>query len=139
MNSKSRTISYTPLHLLSRETGNLEVAELLLEHDADPNILTVFFGDGPLSTALQKDRPGLVQLLLKHGADPNARGNNGQTPLHAVSLRRDWPVKAIQGLLELGADVNSQDNKGTTPLQVASRYGKKHIVQLLLQHGAEGT
>ena len=47
-------------------------------------------------------------------------------------------LKAAQGLVELGVDVNLQDNRGMTPLQVAPQWGRKRIVQLLLQHGAEG-
>ena len=90
-------------------------------------------------TALQKGHPGLVQLLLKHGADPNARDVYGQAVLQAVSLVGD--LRVAQGLQELGVNVNSQDNRGTTPPQLASQYEQKqkHIVQLLLQHGAEGT
>jgi ankyrin repeat protein len=135
MNSKT-DIGITPLSLLSVQNGNLEVATVLLEHGADPNIRPGY-GEGPLYVTLQKGHPGLVRLMLKHGADPIARDDYGQTLLHVASQRGD--LKAAQGLVELGVDVNSQDNRGTTPLQVASWYGQKHIVQLLLQHGAEGT
>jgi ankyrin repeat protein len=135
VNSKV-VIDITPLCLLSGRTGNLAVAEVLLEHDADPNILTRY-GEGPLSMALQGGHPDLVQLLLKHGADPNARDDYGQTLLHVASRVGD--LKTARGLLKLGVAVNPQDNEGATPLQVASRDGQEHIVQLLLQHSAEGT
>jgi len=123
----------TPLCLLSDNSINLEVAEILLEYGADPNIRLY----GPLYIALQNSHSGLVQLLLKHGADPNARDVDGQTLLHMACRR--WNLKIVQGLLELGVDVNSQDSEGMTPLQVASRLEHTEIVQLLSQHGAEGT
>ncbi|KAN0120604.1 hypothetical protein V8E52_004431 [Russula decolorans] len=123
----------TPLYLFSSSTGNLEVAELLLEHGADPNIQPRY---SPLYVALENGHPGLVQLLLKHGADPNAQDDDGRSLLH-MAASRYGDLKAAQGLLELGADVDSQDNEGTTPLQLASLYGQKDIVQLLLQHGAD--
>ena len=126
----------TPLLHLSMNNGNLEVAEMLLEHGADPNIRSTY-DDGPLYAALRNGHSGPAQLLLKHGANPNTRDGSGQTPLHIACRRGD--LKAAQGLLELRVDVSSRNNGGQTPLQTASRYGNEHLVQLLLQHGAEET
>ena len=125
----------TPLSILSQHDGNMELAEVLLLHGADPNIRPNRHWS-PLYYALHRGRPGLVQLLLKHGANPNDWGF-GQTPLHVAAERGD--LKVAQALLEFRVDVNSQDSEGMTPLQVASRRGWNHIVQLLLQHGAKGT
>lgn len=81
VNSEDDT-GWTPLFLLSSSTGNLEVAKVLLEHGADPNVRPRC---SPLYAALQRGHLDLVQLLLKHGADPNARDDHGDTLLHVAS------------------------------------------------------
>src|SRR5258708_4251558 len=126
----------TPLYVLS-EWGkpNLELAQLLLDHGASPNIRCIDVTD-PLCIALGMGNEDLVQLLLKHGANPNTRDDIGQTLLHVSSKQGD--PKATQGLLKLGVDVNARDDTGHTPLQVALERDYEQVVQLLLQHGAEG-
>ena len=126
----------TPLRLLSERSGNMELAQLLLERGADPHLRSRY-GTDSLYTALWKGRLGLAQLLLEHGADPNARDVDGQTLLHVSSQGRDW--KVARELMKLDVDINSRDNQGRTPLQVALENGSKKIVQLLLEHGAEST
>ena len=132
VNSEDDT-GWTPLFLLSSSTGNLEVAEVLLEHGADPNVRPRC---SPLYAAFQWGHLDLVQLLLKHGADPNARDDHGDTLLHVASGR---DLRAVEWLLGHGVDVNSQGSGGITPLQVASQHEQKYIVQYLLQHGAKET
>jgi ankyrin repeat protein len=125
----------TPLRALSESTGNLEVAQMLLERGADPNARCLEEKDS-LYMALERGTPGLAQLLLKHGADPNARGFDRQTLLHVFSRNGNW--KVARELLKLDVDINSRDNQSRTPLQVALEEGGDEVVQLLLEHGAEG-
>ena len=139
VNSKAHVIS-TPLHSVF-ESGmhlelRLEVAQVLLEHGADPGVRS-FTGKDSFYMALELGHQGLVQLLLKHGADPNTRDDKGRTLLHVASKLGNTEV--AQGLLELDVDVNSRDNQGLTPLQVALRHGKEEVAEILLQHGAKGT
>ena len=135
VNSKTR-LGMTPLRVLSHSNGNPETAEVLLEHGADPNILPGS-SKSSLYVALEEGYLGLVQLLLEHGANPNVGKTFGRTPLHLAARQGD--LKTTQALLELRVDVNSLDDEGRTPLQIASQHGWNHIVQLLLQHGAEET
>ena len=60
--------------------GHVEVARLLLEHGADPE-LEMEQGWRALMTAAQQGFAPIVQLLLEHGADPGARNKNGDTAL----------------------------------------------------------
>ena len=39
-------------------------------------------------------------------------------------------------LLAVGADVDSRNHEGMTPLHLAARDGHAHLVQLLIDHGA---
>ena len=126
----------TPLFFLSKGSGNLEIAQVLLEYGANPNIWSKF-DENILYAALQKGHQGLAQLLLKHGADPDGRDVDGKALLHVAS--RKGESKVAQGSLELGADVNLHDNQGRTPLQVALQYGREEVADILLQHGAQLT
>jgi len=126
----------TPLRVLSGlRDPSLELAQLLLDYGADPNIRCTY-GMDSLYMALGMGNEDLVQLLLKRGANPNTRDDIGQTLLHVSSKQGD--PKATQGLLKLGVDVNARDDTGHTPLQVALERDYEQVVQLLLQHGAEG-
>jgi ankyrin repeat protein len=124
----------TPLSLLLDNNGNLEVAQLLLEHGADPNVRSGT-GRDSLYRALKNGQLDLVQLLVKHGTDLNTRDVDGQTLLHMSSQRGDR--KVAQELLILDVDIHSRDNRGRTPLQVALEGGNDQVVQLLLQYGAK--
>jgi ankyrin repeat protein len=120
---------------VSERSGNLEVAQLLLEHGADPSVRCKY-GLDSLYMAILKGHQGLVHLLLKRGADPSALDDDGQTLLHVSSERGDLEV--TQRLLELGVDVNSRNKQGRTSLQVAP-WNDEQIQQLLLQYGAQRT
>jgi uncharacterized protein len=130
---------------MASRAGHVEVAQLLLESNADPNTWDTL-GNTPLFDALERGPPELVQLLLQHGADPNAQKSSGESLLHIAS-RRGY-MRAIQQLLELGANVHVRDDLGQTPFQVASlcswtkpgielQREKYEIEQILLKSGAE--
>ena len=127
--------------------GHVEVAELLLKHGADVNVLEST-GKTMLLVAVSLLRHhdnilNMVEFLLIHGADVNARDDTFASSLHLIeghSFTR--PVVAI--LLKHGADVNSQDNNGKTPLHILLERAKhgyeEHVfihVRLLLEHGAD--
>ncbi len=55
------------------------VAEILLDHGADPTIANDE-GNTPLHGAVMRNRLRIVELLLEHGARLNAVNNDGETP-----------------------------------------------------------
>lgn len=63
-----------------------------------------------------------VQLLVEGGADVNARGSDGNVPLHGVAVMPDTDQRLIDGTLKFPPEIH-----GTILA----------IVRLLLQHGAD--
>ena len=127
----------TLLHKAS-STGNVNVAQLLLEHGVNINVRN---GEGhtPMHRGLMGSAAAhsfdMTQLLLEHGADLNALDDTQSTPLH-VALQY-VSVEPARLLLKHGARVDALDNDHSTPLHVASRSGNAEAAALLLEHGAD--
>ena len=66
----------------------------------------------------------------------NARGWEGQTPLHEVARTNDNP-EVIAALLKAGADVNVRAGGGRTPLHTAAKEANPAVVAVLLEAGAD--
>ena len=74
----------------------------------------------------------VAQSLLDHGADVNAINLNGETALH-LSVRRGKP-SLTRLFLARGADITLKDRLRHPPLTLASKFGRRETVRLLLQH-----
>ena len=90
------------------------------EHTERPNT--------PLSTAVSRLDPEMVEMLLKAGADPD-RKSSGIPPLH-WALPKFFTQESIELshviiglLLEAGADIQLQSDDGQTLLDKAIKYG----------------
>src|SRR5260370_1385094 len=83
--------------------GSLEIASLLLDHRANPNVATVL-GFTPLARAVADNKQETARLLLDRGADPNCTDSQGQSP-----LSYDRPA-FTEMLLQHGANVNARDS-----------------------------
>jgi len=68
---------------------NLEIARLLLENRADPNIIQSK-GVTPLHEAAQNGNPEMIELLLKYEADPEAKMSDGETPMD-IANKKHYP------------------------------------------------
>ena len=73
-------IGYSSLHFCGQEQ-NIEVAKILLENGANPNILDKH-DNSPLWTAIfnSKGKFELVELLRINNADPNQKNKYGRSP-----------------------------------------------------------
>jgi cytohesin len=90
----------------------------------------------PLHCAAEGGHKHVVSMLLEAGANVNAIDYSNCTPLYrALRGRR---LAAATELLKAGADVNVRELfNSRTPLHIASSFGSKVLVSLLLEAGAD--
>jgi ankyrin repeat protein len=143
----------TPIKLAVR---NQKVAELLLDHGANPNDVyrdvllmgcnfsfaeallkrgadlnpVMWDGETLLHVAIHWGRIASAEWLLQNGADPNtARVKNLWTPLHQAASRGN--ARVVAALLERGASRKARDHDGRTPLDVAREKRRGSVVEIL--------
>lgn len=122
-----------PLHIAIM-ANSLNIARLLIEKGADPNIKTED-GTSPLHVAIAKGNLEIVKLLIEYGADVNSRKDDGVTPLHSAAWFGQIDIAKL--LIDHGADVNAQNEDGNTLLHTAVFKDKKEMVELILINGAD--
>jgi ankyrin repeat protein len=123
----------TPLLLVARETGNIEMARLLIAGGADVNAMDRF-GAPPLGLAAWRGFRGLVNLFLDEGALlPPADSWD------AKSLAMLSAEKGLERLFLLcadsGVDLNMRNDRGGSLLHSASQGGAELIVARMLDMG----
>jgi len=138
---------HTPLHAAAANC-HLDVAQLLLAHEADINAQDNN-GTTPLCWSVKASLPwtpvvhqlqlDMTQLLLDRGADHNIQDNVGYTPLHwALGIGYLHITKA---LIFAGANIFAKDKKCRTPLDLAKNiYNlelRKNVVRILVLKGLE--
>jgi ankyrin repeat protein len=120
----------TPLHF----AATAEVAELLLEHEAD-RLACDGHGRTPLHFACQSGHLDVAELLICSGAAVDAPARDGMTPL--LWAAQEGHNGIVRRLLTAGASVNRPDHAGRTALHRAAWRGHAAVVQQLLQGGAD--
>ena len=120
----------TPLHEVA-EMGHVSVAKLLLEKGAKVNVRDKWKCT-PLHQAVAWKQARMVQLLLQYDAKATG-GTLLQDVMNMDVIKEDVIIKLIQR----GADVNATDMTGQTPMHTAVKYGRLHIVWLLMEAGAD--
>lgn len=122
-----------PLHLASEP----EIAGLLLEHGAEPDVLDQR-GGTPLQIAAANGKTAMIKFLLEHGAAVDLPNEEGGTPLMAACTHGE--SRAVKLLVEAGADVNHRGHSNRTPLHQAVQGNQKArttIIGQLLSAGAD--
>ena len=127
----------TPLHYAADLSETMkavavEIAKILLDNDADPNVQNKH-GFEPLRTAVLYENTELVELLLNHDANPNAQNTLGEGPLHIAAK---YNVEITLLLLNHGADPNMLGYKGRAPIHYAAIARNEETMRLLRQRGA---
>eukprot|EP01083_Nonionella_stella_P107793 312642_1 len=118
--------------IIAASQGNTDMAEILLEGSADPNIVNNR-GESALTHAAYAANLELVELLLSH----KARVDIGH-PVVAATHINSFAV--VTALLDAGASANEVKSFGTEPhsaLSTACSQGQVEICELLLERGAD--
>ncbi|KAF2192454.1 ankyrin repeat protein, partial [Zopfia rhizophila CBS 207.26] len=93
-------------------------------------------GCTPLWNAAKGGFEATVKLLLDHGADPDSPSRDGETPLAVAAYWNSYAI-AMQLIATGRVDVNvKRGYYERTPLIEMAENGKKEIVALLIEKGA---
>jgi tyrosine-protein kinase len=119
----------TPLHLAA-EKGDPELVEVLLKHGADTSIRDST-GTTALHVAVRSDFAHIVRLLVEVGrADVQERNSStGWVALHEAAFRGH--LESARMLIFLNAPIQPRTQEDDFPRDLAHRYGKKNVVELL--------
>lgn len=125
--------SHFPLHY----APNTACAELLLDHDAELNVLNAE-GQTPLYTACRNiGSASLTDFFLSKGpSDVNKADFSQQTPLHAATGSGVY-LPFIDVLVEAGADINARNRSGDSPLRFAVIYNMHELLHNMLKISVE--
>lgn len=113
-------------------SGDVMLMRMLLEHGADPKLVTKNHTTALMSAAGVGWRDGktrgteaevveAVKICLEQGIEVNAANDNGDTAMHGAASR--GADRMVQFLADQGARVDTKDKKGRTPLDVAMGVG----------------
>jgi ankyrin repeat protein len=159
--AQARDTDSVPLLMKAIYFGRAQIADLLLEHGAEPDIFAAaVLGKVERLKALAQADPQLVhayspdgwtalhlaahfgqreavEALLAAGASVQARSHNmmHNTPLHAAMP--GGKPEIVEALLASGAEVNAQQEGGFTALHEAASQGNAALIKLLLARGAD--
>lgn len=114
--------------MLASQFNKIEIVELLLENDADPNMADPESGS-PLTLASMSGNTEVVKLLLEAGADVNYRVPSGWSSL--MFAANEGNVDIVIMLLEKGAETSFSDTHGWTALKLAKRSKQQQLIELL--------
>jgi len=118
---------------LALQHDHWEVAEVLLENGANPNLGSR--ADGyPIMLAVMTGDPELVQLLVKKGVDVNRDFPGDGNPI--IQACKNGDLGMVKTLVDLKADINRGVKGDGNPLIMASRAGQSHVVKYLVGRGA---
>ena len=125
------TKHYNDLLLLALDRNFPEVAILLLENKADPNI-RIYGEEVPMFYAVVRGNIQLITSLLNHRANLDIQNCAGKTVLHKSVISKNQEV--VKLLLDNKANPNIPDDYGDTPLFYT---GNAEIFTLLLEYKAD--
>jgi ankyrin repeat protein len=109
------------------KAGDLEQLKKIL--GKNPSLVNSLDKDRmtPLRHAIDGRYLEAASLLISHGADVNAVNYKTETPLH---------IAAYKGNTDAGSAVNDKSSRGEIVLVSTLDYGKKEIIDLLIDRGA---
>ncbi|KAL2749697.1 spindle assembly checkpoint component MAD1-like [Vespula maculifrons] len=115
------------------DTNIKQVTTLILNKEADPNVLIPTHGITPFHLVIGNDSEifaeEVTKLFLRHGGNPNVKSDDGLTPVHVAAA---WGrIRILELLLSNGGDPLQLDDEGRSPFHYAFD-GKYYKVITLL-------
>ncbi|MCE1248639.1 MAG: protein kinase [Firmicutes bacterium] len=86
-------------------------------------------GITPLITAVNSERPDMVDYLISKNADPNVKGMNGWTALHYAVTAGN--VRMVESLMNAGANPDLKEDQGTSSKDMATANSNQEILDAL--------
>lgn len=133
-NSQRSREAIVPVTALNVGLIRHKLVELLLEHGADANLMTLF-RKAPLHITAILGAADVMSLLLPHVTNPNTLSAANKTALH-FAVEGGHTAVAAQ-LVHAGSNLVLRDIAGMTALHLAARLGHADIVALLLKAKAD--
>jgi hypothetical protein len=138
----------TPLQTVAK-MGNNELMHILLQHDANPNMIDIRHGYSPLQIcAMNNNHTCLVTLLANNANISYINTTNGRTALHyaceggnvecikeLLNSRELNIIKKRENQKEITSTLNVKDQYGLTALHLAVIDGNIQCVKLLVEVG----
>lgn len=125
---------YNPLDMASSNSYyGTEIVELLLENNADVNIVCRGTSVTPLMGALHQEKTNALKILLQSGTNTNHIDANGDSPLGRIS-EHEFP-EHVNLLLDFEAEINYQDRKGNSALHLSTERENRKVIEVLIKRG----
>jgi ankyrin repeat protein len=147
VNIPDSVLEWTPLEYADRSINNFRILGMLLEHNADPSLLSVTkqkfkdknYIEENINVAIEQGYISLISCMIEHGCDINfklSRDNcrcskEYSTVLHKAVLCKQLEVARV--FIDRGADVNMKDSEGNTALHLAAKEGETDAVKFLVK------
>jgi ankyrin repeat protein len=111
----------------------LDIFNLFLEKVDDINMIIENESNYTMiHNAVARNNLEIANILINNGANVNVNDNCRITPLHLSTSEEMTTL-----LLNNNANVNEIDTRGKSPLLICCENSKKHLIKLLLDHGAD--
>ena len=117
--------------------SRLSSKELPVNYTVPLNYSLGLSGYTPLHFAVERGDVELIEILLENGANICIQDNNGLSPLHLASERRNYIIVEKMLLFSNGALENLIDNNGVSHLHIACIVNNVDIVNRYLQSGVQ--
>jgi ankyrin repeat protein len=117
------------LHLTAHR-GDLILSELLLQHGAEANAVTLS-GETAALAAAAGGHDAVLRLLARYGADLSMPGPLGLTPLHMAMQQQRFGT--AQTLLWLDANPSARSLNGATPDKLAALDQQPDVLRTLFR------
>ena len=119
---------------LKKEPNTRDAEQFKVSRPGLPTHGTTLHRGDRLGTAAERGDTQQVNKLLKKGVDPNFQNSaSGVTPLGVACERGHTGV--VRALLDSRASPEIATTEGYRPIHIASQFGQKEVVELLLRRG----